>query len=99
MSIKQLTSLLFSNPMFPVPSDPPEGRLPPDAVLTVTLSDASLADAPSGAVAKAVRTEGKQAPFSFVLPLTHQIFNLTRAYSPGARPSPLTISWYLLPIA
>ena len=38
--------------------------LPPDAVLTVTLSDASLADAPS----KAVRTEGKQSPFSFVLP-------------------------------
>ena len=37
--------------------------LPPDAVLTVTLSDASLADAP-----KAVRTEGKQSPFSFVLP-------------------------------
>ena len=37
--------------------------LPPDAVLTVTLSDASLADAQ-----RAVRTEGKQAPFSFVLP-------------------------------
>lgn len=43
--------------------------LPPDAVLTVTLSDASLADAPSAVLAqKAVRTEGKQAPFSFVLP-------------------------------
>ncbi|PRW43556.1 type III secretion system lipochaperone family protein [Enterobacter roggenkampii] len=43
--------------------------LPPDAVLTVTLSDASLADAPSKVVAqRAVRTEGKQAPFSFVLP-------------------------------
>ena len=43
--------------------------LPPDAVLTVTLSDASLADAPSKVVAQhAVRTEGKQAPFSFVLP-------------------------------
>ena len=42
--------------------------LPPDAVLTVTLSDASLADAPSKVVAqRAVRTEGKQAPFSFVL--------------------------------
>ncbi|HAK4117737.1 TPA: hypothetical protein H1T73_001645 [Salmonella enterica] len=39
--------------------------LPPDAVLTVTLSDASLADVLSQ---KAVRTEGKQAPFSFVLP-------------------------------
>lgn len=43
--------------------------LPPDAVLTVTLSDASLSDAPSKVIAqKAVRTEGKQAPFSFVLP-------------------------------
>ncbi|EAZ2989481.1 hypothetical protein B6L41_17845 [Salmonella enterica] len=38
--------------------------LPPDAVLTVTLSDA-----PSKVLSqKAVRTEGKQAPFSFVLP-------------------------------
>ena len=37
--------------------------LPPDAVLTVTLSD------PSKVLAqKAVRTEGKQSPFSFVLP-------------------------------
>jgi len=43
--------------------------LPPDAVLTVTLADASQADAPSKVIAqKAVRTEGKQAPFSFVLP-------------------------------
>jgi len=43
--------------------------LPPDAVLTVTLADASVADAPSKVIAqKAVRTEGKQAPFSFVLP-------------------------------
>ncbi|MDB6983135.1 YbaY family lipoprotein [Escherichia coli] len=41
--------------------------LPPDAVLT--LSDASLADAPSKVLAqKAVRTEGKQSPFNFVLP-------------------------------
>ncbi|MEX9251895.1 YbaY family lipoprotein [Pseudenterobacter timonensis] len=43
--------------------------LPPDAVLTVTLSDASMADAPSKVLAqKAVRTEGKQPPYSFVLP-------------------------------
>lgn len=43
--------------------------LPPDAVLTVTLSDASLADAPAKVLAqKAVRTEGKQSPFNFVLP-------------------------------
>lgn len=43
--------------------------LPPNAVLTVTVSDASQADAPSKVLAqKVVRTEGKQAPFSFVLP-------------------------------
>ncbi|HGH5979162.1 TPA: YbaY family lipoprotein [Kluyvera georgiana] len=43
--------------------------LPPEAVLTVTLSDASLADAPAKVLAqKVTRTEGKQAPFSFVLP-------------------------------
>lgn len=43
--------------------------LPPDAVLTVTLSDASLADSPSRVLAqKVTRTEGKQSPFSFVLP-------------------------------
>ncbi|QIR28546.1 YbaY family lipoprotein [Kluyvera genomosp. 3] len=43
--------------------------LPPEAVLTVTLSDASLADAPAKVLSqKVTRTEGKQAPFSFVLP-------------------------------
>ncbi|MGP1082644.1 YbaY family lipoprotein [Serratia sp. CY58181] len=43
--------------------------LPPDAVLTVTLSDASLADAPSKVIAqRAIRTEGQQAPFNFTLP-------------------------------
>jgi putative lipoprotein len=43
--------------------------LPPDAVLTVTLSDASVADAPSKVLSqRVVRTEGKQAPFQFVLP-------------------------------
>ncbi|CNH15766.1 YbaY family lipoprotein [Yersinia pekkanenii] len=43
--------------------------LPPDAVVTVTLSDASLADTPSRVIAqKAIRTEGKQAPFTFILP-------------------------------
>ncbi|MFL4557801.1 YbaY family lipoprotein [Yersinia kristensenii] len=43
--------------------------LPPDAIVTVTLSDASLADAPTRVIAqKAVRTEGKQAPFNFALP-------------------------------
>lgn len=54
--------------------------LPPDAVLTVTLSDASLADAPSKVLSqKAVRLDGKQAPFSFLLP-----FNPTDI-KPGAR--------------
>ncbi|WP_395489447.1 YbaY family lipoprotein [Cedecea davisae] len=43
--------------------------LPPDAVLTVTVSDASLADAPSKVIAqKVTRTEGKQPPYSFVIP-------------------------------
>lgn len=43
--------------------------LPPDAVVTVTLSDASLADAPSRVISqKAMRTEGKQAPFNYILP-------------------------------
>ncbi len=43
--------------------------LPPDAVLTVTLSDASRPDVPSTVISqRVVRTEGKQAPFSFVLP-------------------------------
>lgn len=43
--------------------------LPPNAVLTVTLSDASIADAPSKVLSqKVMRTNGKQAPFSFVLP-------------------------------
>lgn len=43
--------------------------LPPDAVLTVTLSDASMADAPSKVLSqRVVRTEGKQSPFQFILP-------------------------------
>ncbi|MBE5251035.1 YbaY family lipoprotein [Mixta mediterraneensis] len=43
--------------------------LPPDAVLTVTLSDASVAGGPSKVLSqRVVRTEGKQAPFQFVLP-------------------------------
>lgn len=45
--------------------------LPPDAVLTVTLSDASKADTPSKVLSqRVVRTEGKQAPFHFVLPFS-----------------------------
>ncbi|MEI7367650.1 YbaY family lipoprotein [Pectobacterium sp. 1950-15] len=43
--------------------------LPHHAVLTVTVSDASLADAPSKVITQRVtRTEGKQAPFQFELP-------------------------------
>lgn len=43
--------------------------LAPNSVLTVTLSDASISDTPSTVISqKVMRTEGKQAPFSFVLP-------------------------------
>ncbi|WP_121573127.1 YbaY family lipoprotein [Brenneria alni] len=43
--------------------------LPANAVVTVTVSDASLADAPSKVITQRVtRTGGKQAPFQFVLP-------------------------------
>lgn len=43
--------------------------LPPDAVLTVILSDASQADVPSKVLSqKVVNTNGKQSPFSFILP-------------------------------
>ncbi len=55
--------------------------LPPDAVLTVTLSDASLADAPSKVLAqKAVRTEGKRSPFSLLCHLIRQMFSRTRVF-------------------
>jgi len=47
--------------------------LPPDAVLTVTLSDASIADTPSRVISqKVARTQGKQAPFTFILPYNPQ---------------------------
>lgn len=47
--------------------------LPPDAVLTVTLSDASMSDAPSRVISQNVaRTGGKQAPFTFILPYNPQ---------------------------
>lgn len=43
--------------------------LPPDAVVTIRLSDVSRADAPSRVITQqVVRTEGKQAPFTFALP-------------------------------
>lgn len=43
--------------------------LPANAVLTVTVSDASISDAPSKVISQHVaRTEGKQAPFAFSLP-------------------------------
>lgn len=43
--------------------------LPPNAALTVTLSDATIPDTPSKVIAqRVVRTDGKQAPFSFILP-------------------------------
>lgn len=43
--------------------------LPPNAVVTISLSDISLADAPSKVLAQKVfRTEGLQAPFMYTLP-------------------------------
>ncbi|UJR62739.1 YbaY family lipoprotein [Dickeya zeae] len=43
--------------------------LPPDSVLTVTVSDATIPDAPSKVISqRVIRTEGQQAPFRFVLP-------------------------------
>ena len=43
--------------------------LPPDSSLTVTLSDASVSDAPSKVLSqRVVLTDGKQAPFKFILP-------------------------------
>ncbi|NRN27805.1 YbaY family lipoprotein [Photorhabdus heterorhabditis] len=43
--------------------------LPADAILTVSLSDVSLADAPSITLSqKRERLDGKQSPFHFVLP-------------------------------
>ncbi|QDX30777.1 YbaY family lipoprotein [Dickeya poaceiphila] len=43
--------------------------LPPDSVLTVTVSDASIPDVPSKVISqRVIRTEGQQAPFRFVLP-------------------------------
>ncbi|MBG6247420.1 MULTISPECIES: YbaY family lipoprotein [Symbiopectobacterium] len=43
--------------------------LPPNAALTVTVSDASVSDAPSRVLAQKVAwTDGKQAPFIFSLP-------------------------------
>ncbi|MCO7252680.1 YbaY family lipoprotein [Dickeya oryzae] len=43
--------------------------LPPDSVLTVTVSDATVPDAPSKVISqRVIRTEGQQAPFRFVLP-------------------------------
>ncbi len=42
--------------------------LPPDAVLTVTLSDASLADAPARVLSQKGAYRSKQAPSNFALP-------------------------------
>ncbi|WP_380184253.1 YbaY family lipoprotein [Kalamiella sp. sgz302252] len=48
---------------------PANVRLPPDASLTVMLSDASLSDAPAKVISqRVVLTDGKQAPFKFILP-------------------------------
>ncbi|MFP1452502.1 YbaY family lipoprotein [Escherichia coli] len=54
--------------------------LPPDAVLTVTLSDASLADAPSKVLAQKAVTQRSTVAIHFVCHLTRQMFS-QRAYS------------------
>lgn len=56
--------------------------LPPDAVLTVTLSDASLADAPSKVLSQKQYVPKVNRRLSVLCcRLTHQIFNLTRVFS------------------
>lgn len=47
--------------------------LPPNAEVTVTLADVSLADAPARVLSQKVfRTDGKQPPYNFVLPYNPQ---------------------------
>ncbi|MGK2889585.1 MAG: YbaY family lipoprotein [Candidatus Malihini olakiniferum] len=43
--------------------------MPPNATLTVIVSDATVLDVPSRVIAQKVAwTDGKQAPFTFTLP-------------------------------
>ncbi|MFV8419860.1 YbaY family lipoprotein [Vibrio parahaemolyticus] len=60
--------------------------LPPNAVVTVTLEDVSLADAPSKLLAKQTfETEGKQVPLSFKLSYDSNEIKPNHTYSVRAR--------------
>ncbi len=60
--------------------------LPPNAVVTVTLEDVSLADAPSKVIAtQSVETEGKQVPFAFELSYDSNSVKAKHTYSVRAR--------------
>ncbi len=60
--------------------------LPPNAVVTVTLQDVSLADAPAKVIAKQTfETEGKQVPFAFELNYDSNDIQAKHTYSVRAR--------------
>ncbi|MDV6250527.1 YbaY family lipoprotein [Vibrio sp. EA2] len=60
--------------------------LPPNAVVTVSLEDVSLADAPSKVLAKQTfETEGKQVPFAFELNYDSNEIQAKHTYSVRAR--------------
>lgn len=60
--------------------------LPPDSRLIVTISDVSLADAPSVTIAETdVKTEGRQVPLGFSLNYDPAKIELRRSYAVSAR--------------
>lgn len=60
--------------------------LPPDSRLIVTISDVSLADAPSVTIAQTeVKTEGRQVPLSFSLSYDPARIEPRRSYAVSAR--------------
>ncbi|HEY0622976.1 YbaY family lipoprotein [Sphingomonas sp.] len=60
--------------------------LPPDARLIVTVSDVSLADAPSVTIAQTeVKTEGRQVPLPFALSYHPARIEPRRSYAVAAR--------------
>ena len=65
---------------------PGESALPPDALITVRLSDVSLADAPAEVISEQVITAGgQQPPFTFELPYNPRTFDPTRTYAVQVR--------------
>lgn len=60
--------------------------LPPDSRLIVTISDVSLADAPSVTIAQTeMKTEGKQVPLAFSLSYDPARIEPRRSYAVSAR--------------